>query len=60
MDGKMLMMDGVDISGVKTGVEVSEGNLVMHKGSIGFTGNYGVTMSRGTGFVIWCQYYRIW
>ncbi|ENN92721.1 hypothetical protein m02_10250, partial [Bartonella bovis m02] len=47
MDGKMLMMDGVDISGVKTGVEVSEGNLVMHKGSIGFTGNYGVTMSGG-------------
>ncbi|WP_022708994.1 right-handed parallel beta-helix repeat-containing protein [Bartonella bovis] len=47
MDGKMLMMDGVDISGVKTGVEVSEGNLVMHKGSLEFKGNYGVTMSGG-------------
>ncbi|ENN91104.1 hypothetical protein, partial [Bartonella bovis] len=47
MDGKMLMMDGVDISGVGMGVEVSEGNLVMHKGSIGFTGNYGIYLIRG-------------
>ncbi|ENN92911.1 hypothetical protein m02_10140, partial [Bartonella bovis m02] len=47
MDGKMLMMSDVRISGVKMGVEVSEGNLVMHKGSIGFTGNYGIYLIRG-------------
>ncbi|ENN90772.1 hypothetical protein m02_10580 [Bartonella bovis m02] len=47
MDGKMLMMDGVDISGVKMGVSVGGGKLVMHKGSVEFKGNYGVTMSGG-------------
>ncbi|ENN93980.1 hypothetical protein m02_10060 [Bartonella bovis m02] len=47
MDGKMLMMSDVRIEGVGKGVEVSEGNLVMHKGSLEFKGNYGVTMSGG-------------
>ncbi|ENN90793.1 right-handed parallel beta-helix repeat-containing protein [Bartonella bovis] len=47
MDGKMLMMSDVRISGVGMGVDATKGNLVMHKGSVEFKGNYGVTMSGG-------------
>ncbi|WP_192812513.1 right-handed parallel beta-helix repeat-containing protein, partial [Bartonella bovis] len=47
MDGKMLMMSDVRISGVGMGVDAAKGNLVMHKGSIGFTGNYGIYLIRG-------------
>ncbi|WP_035457200.1 hypothetical protein, partial [Bartonella bovis] len=48
--GGNALLNSVSITGSgdkSTGVEVSEGNLVMHKGSVEFKGNYGVTMSGG-------------
>ncbi|ENN90782.1 hypothetical protein m02_10560, partial [Bartonella bovis m02] len=47
MDGKMLMMSDVRISGVGMGVDATKGNLVMHKGSVEFKGKYGVSLTRG-------------
>ncbi|ENN90786.1 hypothetical protein m02_10550 [Bartonella bovis m02] len=45
--GKMLMMSDVRISGVGMGVDATKGNLVMHKGSVEFKGNYGIYLIRG-------------
>ncbi|WP_158244983.1 hypothetical protein, partial [Bartonella bovis] len=43
----VVMMKEVDISKVTTGVSVISGNLMMHKGSVAFNGEYGVSLIRG-------------
>ncbi|WP_425290194.1 right-handed parallel beta-helix repeat-containing protein, partial [Bartonella bovis] len=49
MEGKTLTMDGVNISGVKMGVEATNGTLTIKNGTIGFNdgaNNYGVRVGR--------------
>ncbi|WP_035464532.1 hypothetical protein [Bartonella bovis] len=47
MNGKTLGMSGVNISNVAVGVEVTKGILAMKGGSIGFMGEYGVSLKEG-------------
>ncbi|WP_158245003.1 hypothetical protein, partial [Bartonella bovis] len=42
-----VMMKEVRISEVRTGVEVISGKLIMHKGSVEFKGEYGISLIRG-------------
>ncbi|WP_192812762.1 hypothetical protein [Bartonella bovis] len=42
-----LMMKEVKISEVDKGVEVISGKLIMHKGSVAFNGDYGVSLIGG-------------
>ncbi|ENN91322.1 hypothetical protein BBbe_10200 [Bartonella bovis 91-4] len=43
----VMMMKEVDISKVQTGVWVINGKLMMHKGSVAFNGDYGVSLIGG-------------
>ncbi|WP_152023201.1 beta strand repeat-containing protein [Bartonella bovis] len=47
MNGKTLGMSGVNISNVSEGVEVMGGILAMKGGSIGFIGDYGISLNQG-------------
>ncbi|WP_146023835.1 right-handed parallel beta-helix repeat-containing protein, partial [Bartonella bovis] len=47
MDGTKMMMTDVRISEVEKGVEVKAGAMVMAKGSIGFRGEYGISLNKG-------------
>ncbi|WP_158245044.1 hypothetical protein, partial [Bartonella bovis] len=42
-----VMMKEVNISQVEKGVEVKNGKLIMHKGSVAFNGDYGVYLDKG-------------
>ncbi|WP_158245045.1 hypothetical protein, partial [Bartonella bovis] len=42
-----MMMKEVNISQVEKGVEVKNGKLIMHKGSVAFNGDYGVSLIGG-------------
>ncbi|ENN90768.1 hypothetical protein BBbe_10430 [Bartonella bovis 91-4] len=52
MKGKTLGMSGVNISNVSEGVEVTGGILAMKGGSIGFMGEYGISLSKSTAALI--------
>ncbi|ENN90501.1 hypothetical protein BBbe_10550 [Bartonella bovis 91-4] len=52
MNGKTLGMSGVNISNVSEGVEVTGGILAMKGGSIGFMGEYGISLSKSTAALI--------
>ncbi|ENN90777.1 hypothetical protein BBbe_10400 [Bartonella bovis 91-4] len=47
MNGKTLGMSGVNISNVSEGVEAKGGILAMKGGSIGFIGDYGISLNQG-------------
>ncbi|WP_210162038.1 hypothetical protein [Bartonella bovis] len=47
-----LMTGKVNISGVDIGVEVKKGILAMKRGEIGFTGDYGISLSKSTAALI--------